>query len=59
MDELKVLVSPGYRCRRGQVSIMGDSTEIVNNFEHLSKYFVLSPECREGHSNLPSISQIQ
>ena len=44
LDELEVAVSPGYRCRRGQVSIRGDSTEIVNNFVYLSNSVVLSPD---------------
>ena len=29
MDELEVVVSPGYICTMGQVSIRGDTTEIV------------------------------
>ena len=35
-DEIKAVVSPA--------SIRGDGTEILNNFVHFSKSFVLSPD---------------
>ena len=55
LDELEVVVSPGYRCRRGQVSIRG--TESVNDFVHLSPEVCCSVP-GEGQSNLQSISGI-
>ena len=36
LDELKVVISPCNRVRGGQVIRRGDSTEIINNFKHLS-----------------------
>ena len=48
MDELKVVISPCNRFRGGQVIIRGDSTEILNNFKHLSQSVVLSSDLQGG-----------
>ena len=48
MDELKVVILSCIRFRRGQVIIRGDSTDIINNFKHLSQSVALSSDLQRG-----------
>ena len=42
------MISPCNRFRGDQVIIRGNSTEIINNFKHLSQSVVLSSDLQRG-----------